>query len=145
MEVATGNLLWTLSRPTPRPTAGGPKKCWNIAPVWCSVTQDRIRLPEERFNRFSHDLLSEMCEDCVMPTKCSYSGHVGSIGCSADSLGVLSDQYAWMVSRGIGDTPVLSAAFCLHSNQWQWNFGTCLCVVFFRWLEVYHVYLSVLQ
>ena len=48
MEVATGNLLWTLRRPTPRPTAGGPKKCWNTAPVWCSATQERIRLPGGR-------------------------------------------------------------------------------------------------
>ena len=28
MEVATGNLLLTLTRPTPNPIAGGPKKCW---------------------------------------------------------------------------------------------------------------------
>ena len=47
MEVATGNLRWTLSRPTPNPTAGGPKKCWNTAPVWCRAVQARIRLPED--------------------------------------------------------------------------------------------------
>lgn len=27
MEVATGKFLLTLTRPTPKPTAGGPKKC----------------------------------------------------------------------------------------------------------------------
>ena len=31
MEVATGKFLLTLTRPTPKPTAGGPKKCWNWA------------------------------------------------------------------------------------------------------------------
>ena len=48
MEVATGNLLCTLSSPTPKPTAGGPKKCWNTAPVWCRAVQARIKPPEVR-------------------------------------------------------------------------------------------------
>ena len=46
MEVATGNLLCTLSSPTPKPTAGGPKKCWNTAPAWCRLRHARIKLPE---------------------------------------------------------------------------------------------------
>ena len=48
MEVATGNLLCTLSSPTPKPTAGGPKKCWNTAPVWCRAAHARIKPPKLR-------------------------------------------------------------------------------------------------
>ena len=52
MDVATGNLLLTLTRPTPNPTAGGPKKCLKmlrliVSPGWRRTERSRTS-PELR-------------------------------------------------------------------------------------------------
>ena len=55
MEVATGKFLLILTRPTPKPMAGGPKKCWNWA-----------REPPTRQER-SKAALAVITEHLVMP------------------------------------------------------------------------------